>query len=287
MDPDGRGAPPRHPGIRRRKLFVRRTRAVDGLYQHRYLSGYVAPHILKGIVRMTGPTLAVQELLYGFIMALIFVTAARLGVLQYSSAEGLVILISGMNLTWGAIDAIVFYLLDVFDQRKLVRAMRGEDGLTEEQRVDLLADSFSGTPLDLLDPEEEREACRRILSKGLESEEEMAADRRAMRISSLGCFIITALTIVPTAVPILLFEDVDTGLTVASVLSSLVLMMVGYRMGPMLGVSKWGMALLLTVVSWSMTIAATFTGGRGARARSRDRPGAHIIGGSYMTPACP
>ena len=68
----------------------------------------------RRLVGITGVSLALQELLYGLIMALIFITAARVGVLHYTDRENLVILIMGMNLTWGAIDAIVFYLLDIF-----------------------------------------------------------------------------------------------------------------------------------------------------------------------------
>ena len=68
----------------------------------------------RGIVRKTGPGLAIQEVLYGFIMALIYVTAARIGILRYTDTLNLVILIIGMNFTWGFIDAVVFYMVDVF-----------------------------------------------------------------------------------------------------------------------------------------------------------------------------
>ena len=77
----------------------------------------------RGIVRKTGPGLAIQEVLYGFIMALIYVTAARIGVLSYTDTTNLVILIIGMNFTWGLIDAVVFYIVDVFDQTKFIRIM--------------------------------------------------------------------------------------------------------------------------------------------------------------------
>lgn len=215
----------------------------------------------RNLVRMTGASLALQELLYGFIMALIFVTAARVGVLHYTDSLNLVVLITGMNLTWGAIDAVVFYLLNVFEQRRFVRLMSSAEGYDREARINRMVEAFGGTPLDILDPESEREVCARILDMRMESPAERAKDRRGMAVSSIGCFIITALTIIPIALPILIIEDIGTGLTVASALSSVILMVVGYRIGPVLGVNRWVLALFLTAFSWAITIVATFTGG--------------------------
>ena len=214
----------------------------------------------RGIVRKTGPGLAIQEVLYGFIMALIYVTAARIGILRYTDTLNLVILIIGMNFTWGLIDAVVFYMVDVFDQRKFVRIMSACD-LPHERKVEMMLDEFSGTPLDILDPEDERRICEEILSKTMESESERLSDRRAMRDSAVACFIITILTTIPIVVPLLLIEDTEIALTVASGLSSICLFFIGFRMERYLGVNRWAAGLFLTAIGWAITITATFTGG--------------------------
>ncbi|MGN0098295.1 MAG: hypothetical protein ACI38Y_03085 [Candidatus Methanomethylophilaceae archaeon] len=214
----------------------------------------------RGIVRKTGPGLAIQEVLYGFIMALIYVTAARIGILRYTDTLNLVILIIGMNFTWGLIDAVVFYMVDVFNQRKFVRIMSACD-LPYDRKVEMMLDEFSGTPLDILDPEDERRICEDILSKTVESESERLSDRRAMRDSAIACFLITILTTVPIVVPLLLIGDIDIALTVASCLSSICLFFIGFRMERYLGVNRWNAGLFLTAVGWTITIAATFTGG--------------------------
>ena len=215
----------------------------------------------EGIVRRTGPSLAIQEVLYGFIMGLIFVTAARVGVLDYPGKVHLVMLIIGMNLTWGAIDAVVFYLVGIFDQRNFVRIMSNPEKLDEMERIRLLEYSFSGTPLDLLEPESEREICKTILKQKMQSEEHMKADRKALLESSVACFIITALTIVPIILPILLAEEVTTGLALSSALSSVVLFFIGFKMEKYVGVNRWTLGLGLAGVSWAITIVSTFTGG--------------------------
>ncbi len=224
-----------------------------------------------GIIAMTGPGLALQELMYGFIMELIFVTAARIGMLDYGSTLDLVILITGMNVTWGAIDAVVFYLIDSFSARQHRHMIdHGKRGPAErEEAVEYLLEEFGGTPLDSLDPEEERRVCESIVDKRVESEAEVRDDRRSMAISSLGCFIITFLTIVPVIVPLLLIEPVETALGVASALSSTIMFFVGYKMKDYFSVNGWVMGLFLTGVSWTLTIIATFTGGRRWTERSR------------------
>lgn len=217
--------------------------------------------IFKGIVRNTGPALALQEVLYGFIMALIFVSAARMGILHYESRMELVLMIVGMNFTWGAIDATVFYLIDVFNQRKFVRLMDNTDAIGRERAAEMLMEEFSGTPLDILDPDDERAVCMSILDKRMESRDDMAADRRDMRNSAIGCFLITVLTTIPIVLPIVLVDEIKTGLAFASVLSAIILFFVGYRMERYTGVNRWVMGIFLTGVSWAITIIATFTGG--------------------------
>lgn len=56
--------------------------------------------------------LIIQEAMYGFIMALTFVTVAKLGIVRYER-ENLIIAIIMMDFVWGVIDLIIFYNLDV------------------------------------------------------------------------------------------------------------------------------------------------------------------------------
>ncbi len=217
---------------------------------------------VRSLVTMTGPALALQELMYGFIMELIFVTAARIGILDYGSASGLVIMIIGMNATWGAIDAVIFYMIGAFSEKhhaRVINAARGNDD--REEAVEYLLDAFGGTPLDALLPEDERMICERILDCRTEDAQGMSRDRRAMALSSLGCFIITLLTVVPVALPLLLIQDTVLALGVASGLSSVILFFIGYDMKYHYATNGWATGLFLAGVSWAITIVATFTGG--------------------------
>ncbi|MBE6527561.1 MAG: hypothetical protein E7Z64_00085 [Thermoplasmata archaeon] len=212
------------------------------------------------LVTAAGPSLALQELLYGFIMALIFVNATLIGLLHYDDPMYFVIVVTGMNATWGAIDGIIFYCLGVLDQRRFSRLLK-DDSVEREQRIEELMDEFSATPLDVMTDEDKRAVCERMLDRELQSQEEAMTDRMAMAKSSLACFLITILTLIPIVVPVLLISDFMLALEIAAVLSSLILFFVGFYMAPYLGLNRWLTGIVLTAVSLAVAVISTFTGG--------------------------
>ena len=127
---------------------------------------------MRRIVGYVGPGLALQELLYGFIMALLFVTAAQLGIVK--DAISAIVLIVGMNFTWGAIDMIVFTVVDRFNQRKYIRLVAGKDSAENGRYVErLIEDELAGTLIDVVDREDEKKIVELIMASRLEPEEEL------------------------------------------------------------------------------------------------------------------
>ncbi len=215
--------------------------------------------IFGGIARHTGPGLALQELLYGFIMALLFLTAARFGILKFDDGMDIVILMVGMDFTWGMIDAVLFYVVGVMDQERMINVMRSSS--SPKDKADELLGDFDGTPMGLINPVEERKFCEQIMEAELEGEESIRKDRANMMKSSFFCFIATISPLVPTALPLLLFEDIYDGMLVSSVLASVSMFVLGWMMGKYIGVKGWKSGLIVAVITWAITLAATFTGG--------------------------
>ncbi|MDY0293993.1 MAG: VIT1/CCC1 transporter family protein [Candidatus Methanomethylophilaceae archaeon] len=216
--------------------------------------------IMRRIVGYVGPGLALQELLYGFIMALLFVTAAQLGIVK--DAISAIVLIVGMNFTWGAIDMIVFTVVDRFNQRKYIRLVAGKDSAENGRYVErLIEDELAGTLIDVVDREDEKKIVELIMASRLESEEELLRDRREMFMGSLFSFVITLTTVIPVIVPLMVIRDFGLALTVASGMASVCLFFTGYYMAPYVGYSRWKTGLGLAAMGWAITIAATFTGG--------------------------
>ena len=100
-----------------------------------------------------------------------------------------------------------------------------------------------------------------MLDREIQTEEEANGDYKAMMMSSLGCFVITVLTLIPIVLPVLLLSDFMYALEVASRLSTVILFFVGFHLGPYLGLNKWITALTITGISLGISVVATFTGG--------------------------
>lgn len=212
------------------------------------------------LLKAPGPSTALQETLYGFIMGQIFVNAALLGTIQFSSSSQFVLMVAGMDITWGAIDALIFYYLGVCNQHRYSKLVT-DGSIERETRIGELMDEFNATPLDVMSDEDKRWVCEKMLDRELQSEEQNHMDRREMAKSSLGCFVITVLTIIPIAIPVLLMDDLYEGLHMANLLCSIILFFVGYYIAPYLGLNRLVTAFTLMIICFGISLISVFTGG--------------------------
>ena len=215
---------------------------------------------IRKMIKHAGATLALQELIYGFIMALIFISAARVGILDVESKDKLLTLIIGMNLTWGAIDAVIFYVLGVFDQKKHRHILGGYQSDYETRKEELMSE-LDGTAVSVLSKEDTERVCEMILSMKPQDIEEEVSERRGLAKTCFACFFMTAITIIPVAIPIALVDDLNTGLMLASCFSSITMFFAGYFTGRIIGTRPFLIGLLLTGIAWAITVIATYTGG--------------------------
>ncbi len=215
---------------------------------------------VRFFIKSAGPGLIVQEAMYGFIMALIFVTATRLGVFGDITSTHLLLMILGMNLTWGAIDMIVFYLVDEGEHYQMHRFMQTRDPGKYTVK-ELLDEDFSGTVLDSMYEEDRRKVYDIVLSSEHVPDECYRRKRRELLQSAVVAFLVTSLTIVPFAICLLLIPDMNDALLVSAVMASLCLFFIGYRMGPYLGKAGMRFGLVVALISLAITVVATFTGG--------------------------
>jgi hypothetical protein len=212
------------------------------------------------IVDVAGPSLVIQESLYGFIMALIFITSAQLHLVHYESASYLIAVIIGMNFTWGAIDMVIFYMIDRFDQDSYVRTIMNKDIDPANARQEMF-DDLSGTIADIITYEDEQKVIDVMMKSQLESGEDIIDERHKLLMSAVMCFVITLLTTIPVIIPLMFISDQTTALFVASGIAATCLFFIGYHLAPYMGVGKWKLGLTMTFFAWVITIIAVYTGG--------------------------
>ena len=215
--------------------------------------------IIKRLVRNTGRGLALQEALYGFIMAMLFITASAFGLINVESNIDVIILIVGMNFSWGAIDMVIFYFIDVAEQKKHFRILRG-DGLYDDKKK-VIRDNLSGTIVEILDDESEDRVVDVIFEGRLESIDEIRAERKDIFNSAFSCFVITLMATIPAVVSLLLIRDLRDALMIAGISSSVCMFFIGYAMGPYFGTKGWISGSMVLALALGVTLVATFTGG--------------------------
>jgi ABC-type multidrug transport system fused ATPase/permease subunit len=210
----------------------------------------------------TGTGLMLQELLYGFIMALLFITAARFGLIDLGVKE-LIILIIGMNFTWGLIDMLVFFTIDTFDQKKYIRIIEAKKKCTMDEdtiRI-LIKDELSGTMADIIDAESEKKVIDQIMNSDLEPLDQILSERKNMFYSAFACFLLTMFTVIPVIIPLLFISDFRTALFYSAGFASIMLFFVGYYVAPYFGQNRWIVGLGILAFAGLITLLATFTGG--------------------------
>ncbi len=221
----------------------------------------VRPGFIKTFIGYTGPELATQEALYGFVMALIFITSAQVGLISYSSPWDLVILILGMNFVWGFIDMYIFYRMDVTAQKRYTEMLKISSEEPGKHRKELY-DAVGSTIFDAL-TEEDKEKAVDLLEKGrVGTHEEMRHDRKDMFLSAVSCFIITLLTTIPMIICLLAISDTAEALYWTTVVACVCLFVVGYRLEP--NESRRDKVLsgvLIAVTAYGLTFFATYLGG--------------------------
>lgn len=139
--------------------------------------------------------------------------------------------------------------------------MSNEVNMDKETRLDNIMDEFSNTPLDILDDKDKREVCEIILTKKMQSEESAKGDRRDLLVSSLGCILISLVALIPIILPVMVIDDMDEGLSAVSIITSLILFIVGYKIAPYMGTNKWLTAFTMTGVTLAIALISAFTGG--------------------------
>ncbi|NCA74356.1 MAG: hypothetical protein EOM93_05900 [Gammaproteobacteria bacterium] len=213
------------------------------------------------LIANAGPGLAIQEALYGFIMAMIFVNAAQVGIIYFDSNIHLAFIILSMNFTWGIIDVLIIILVGSLERKRDINILLKSRENDCAECESIVKDDLSGTILDAIEPADERRIILQILSSKIKSDQGLRKDRAELIKAGMSSFVITVLAALPAIIPLLLIPDLTSALFAASALGSVALFFVGYTMSKYIGANRWRMALVMTLVGWSVTIMATFMGG--------------------------
>ncbi len=219
--------------------------------------------LFRLVTKHIGPTYALQEILYGLIMALGTISTVSIGIgLDSNSRYTLIVAAVGVNITWGLADMIMYMLTKNFDRmrhQQLADAIISEPD--EDWPLDVIEYDLSDTIVETLDPADRHRIYRDIMDS------ESRAVGRPLRFSvghfygGLACLLITILAALPLVVPLLLITSLSLGLRVASLLAVGLLFLAGYLWAPYAGLRKEWAGLGMMGVGAVITLATLVLGG--------------------------
>lgn len=138
---------------------------------------------LSSFVSRIDRELVLQEAMYGFVMALTFITAEQLGLVDYNTRSKLILAILGMDFVWGAIDMYIFYRMDIMGMISQMGFLRrlylAKD--KESMRPEIM-DQLDGTIFNYVDDGTRKNAADLLMQSTFETQE--APGRTGSAISS-------------------------------------------------------------------------------------------------------
>jgi hypothetical protein len=219
--------------------------------------------LVHPLTKYIGPTFALQEIIYGLVMALGTMSTVSIGIgLEPSSRDTLILAAVGVNITWGLADMIMYMVTKNFDRmrhQQLADAIR--DDPEEDWPMEAVENELSETIVATLDPADRQ----RIYMDIVDSESRAIARLSSLSISHLyggvTCLLLTVLAALPLVVPLLLISPLSLGLRVASFLAMGLLFLAGYLWAPYAGLRKERAGLVMLAVGAVITLATLVLGG--------------------------
>jgi len=214
-----------------------------------------------GISDRIDKDLVIQETIYGFVMALTFVTVTRLGIFQYDR-NALIVAILAMDFVWGMIDLIIFFNMDILSfgrrHRTLLR-MKSVDSY--ESRMDVADGLLDGSVFDDLDDDTRRKAAELVADAEL-NDGRKDSIYGTYFFNAVTAFVCTFVSALPSVFCLALIDDLMDACMAAAVVSSISFFIVGYLMADgNTHLRRILVGLALTALTMLLTLFAAYLGG--------------------------
>lgn len=214
------------------------------------------------IRRKLNPADRLGEILFGLIMALGIIGAVRVGEEEVSK-RSLFIAILGCNLAWAVVDGVMYALVELFERgRKLkllrkVQASSSDATALEQVREEL------GPTLEPLAPPEVLTGFYGEVLKSVRGAGELkqASVHRDDVLGGLAVALVIMLATFPVLVPYLVIRDTTRAVRVSELIAVVLLFLLGYKWGRMVGTNPWKLGFALTLVGGILVGVTILLGG--------------------------
>jgi hypothetical protein len=219
--------------------------------------------LVHPLTKYIGPTFALQEIIYGLVMALGTMSTVSIGIgLQPSSRDTLILAAVGVNVTWGLADMIMYMVTKNFDRmrhQRLAEAIRNDPD--EDWPIDAVESDLSDSIVATLDPEDRQRIYLDIVDSESRAGDRLSTFSVPHFYGGITCLFLTVLAALPVVAPLLLITPLSLGLRVASFVAMGLLFLAGYLWAPYAGLRRERAGLVMLGVGAVITLATVVLGG--------------------------
>ena len=201
--------------------------------------------------------LAIQEAMYGCIMALTFLLTAYIGLISYPGRIYLIYAILGMDVVWAVIDMYIFYRADrmaLNRSLKLYLELRAQPDRDSKKKI--LEPEFYGTVFQVVSKEDQDKMIDVFLDGEFIGREGLRTFNRHYLFNALTTFVFAAVPAVPPVICLTLIEDFESAIFHAALISCILIFFVGYFMAPgdslrsrlISGFTTAGISMVFTII---------------------------------------
>lgn len=208
-----------------------------------------------------GPSESLAEIIFGLIMVLGFTSTARLAFGETSS-QRLLLAVIGCNLAWGIVDGVMYILGSVYERSQRARIADAVQSAPDEQTaLAVVADELDEVLEPLMTNDQRIQVYHWVIARV------KGVTVGSVRITqddvsgALASGLLVFLTVLPVALPFLIFADVQRALRTSNLLCVAMLYIVGYIWAGRTRMNRVVAGLLLMLLGLAMVAITVALGG--------------------------
>jgi hypothetical protein len=207
--------------------------------------------------RILEPTDRIVEVLCGLIMVLTFTLDTPLS--GHTEVRSVLIAALGCNLAWGIVDAAMFLMTHLSEQRRGLRALRALRQAADSAAAHrIVTEALPPVVAAVLSPVE-IEAVRRRLNQ-LPEPDAPHLSKDSWR-GALGVFLLVFLSTLPVVIPFALVGNLRVARLVSNLIAVAMLFVTGYAFGRVVGYHPALVGLTMVVFGSALVLTTTALGG--------------------------
>lgn len=208
------------------------------------------------------PSERLSEILFGLVMVLTVTSVSSIGMREGDGSTHFLLLAAlGTNTAWGIVDAAIYIITNVFERGRMSRMASEITDLKKREAIAQIEDELEGTVVSVLDPKDKRKIATMVYNAVYLARPPPVRILREDVVGAFWVFLLVFVSVLPPALPFLLWSEVITATLASHTIAILMLFVVGFWYGSYIEADRLRFALGMTSLGLLIVIVTVLLGG--------------------------